>query len=107
MKHKLQRLSGKEFLILEMLVSAAGRESYGMELTAASNGQLARGTVYVTLGRMEDKGLVESRREEPGPGVRGVPRRLYRPTAHGARMFTAYRRLLAVSGRLSPALGNR
>ena len=55
-------LSSKESLILSLL--AAGRPLYGLELVAASKGQLKRGTVYVTLGRMEDKGYVESELED-------------------------------------------
>ena len=55
-------LSGKEYLVLELLV--ANGPSYGLQLVTESKGQLKRGTVYVTLGRMEEKGYVES---EPDP----------------------------------------
>jgi lipopolysaccharide export LptBFGC system permease protein LptF len=41
------RLSAKELLILELLVR--DNAMYGLELVAASRGQLKRGTVYVTL----------------------------------------------------------
>jgi DNA-binding PadR family transcriptional regulator len=75
-------LSSKEALILELL---RGRERYGLELVAASKGHLKRGTVYVTLGRMEEKGYVESRLEESHRGAIGLPRRLYRPTGLGLR----------------------
>lgn len=90
------RLSRTEQMILELLTAAPDR--YGLELVAASDGRLKRGTVYVTLGRMEDKGLVESR-QEPSPhrGI-GLPRRLYRPTALGRRLLgalTTMQRLLA------------
>ena len=37
---------------------------FGLQLVEQSNGGLKRGTVYVTLGRMQDKGYVESRTEE-------------------------------------------
>ena len=46
-------LSAKESLILELLIQ--DKELYGLELVAASRRRLKRGTVYVTLGRMEDK----------------------------------------------------
>ena len=36
---------------------------YGLQLVEQSEGALKRGTVYVTLGRMEAKGLVESEQE--------------------------------------------
>jgi DNA-binding PadR family transcriptional regulator len=47
---------------------------------------LKRGSVYVTLGRMEEKGLVTSRLDER-PG-QGPARRLYEPTAMGLRALT-------------------
>ncbi len=50
------RLSPKESLIVEELLR--GDELYGLQLVAASRGRLKRGTVYVTLGRMEDKGFI-------------------------------------------------
>ncbi len=46
--------SRTETLILDLL--RQGRERYGLELVEASGGRVKRGTVYVTLGRMEEKG---------------------------------------------------
>ncbi len=99
MADPLPRLSGKEFLILAMLAERG--EMYGLELVNASGGQLKRGTVYVTLGRMEEKGYLESRQEERAPGAIGLPRRLYRPTALGLRVCEAWelaRRRFAFEG---------
>ena len=42
-------------MILALLDS---QERYGLELVQLSDGQLKRGTVYVTLQRMEAKGLI-------------------------------------------------
>jgi DNA-binding PadR family transcriptional regulator len=81
-------LSAKESLILELLVR--DHDLYGLELVAASRRRLKRGTVYVTLGRMEAKGYVTSRLEDPPPEAGGLPRRLYRPTALGRRVLTAW-----------------
>ena len=54
-----------------------------------SEGNLKRGTIYVTLYRMEQKGLIESRAEaRPLPEV-GIPRRLYRSTGLGERAYRA------------------
>ena len=78
----------KEQLILELLVS--GEPMYGLQLVEQSDGALKRGTVYVTLGRMESKGLVESQQEPLPPGGIGLPRRIYRPTALGERMLRAW-----------------
>ncbi len=82
------RLSPTESLILGLLVRDA--EMYGLEMVTASRGRLKRGTVYVTLGRMEDKGFVASRLEAPPPDAGGMPRRIYRATALGRRVLTAW-----------------
>jgi len=89
-------LPKKERLILELL--ASGGSMYGLQLVEQSAGALKRGTVYVTLGRMEAKGLVQSEQESlPASGI-GLPRRIYRPTALGERArraWTAFARELA------------
>jgi len=59
---------------------------YGLELVAASDGELKRGTVYVTLGRMEEKGYIASRLEDPPPATGGLPRRMYAVTALGRQV---------------------
>ena len=85
---RLPTLSQKESLILELLVGA--KEMYGLELVAASAGALKRGTVYVTLGRMEDKGYITSRLEGAPPAGGGLPRRLYVPTPLGREILHAW-----------------
>jgi DNA-binding PadR family transcriptional regulator len=81
-------LPTKERLILELLISDG--PMYGLQLVERSEGALKRGTVYVTLGRMESKGFVESEQEPVQPGAIGLPRRIYRPTALGKRMLRAW-----------------
>lgn len=76
------RLPASEHLILRLLVAQG--PCYGLELVAASRGALKRGGVYVTLGRMEEKGMVKSIKGENG-------RRHYRPTALGERALAAAR----------------
>jgi PadR family transcriptional regulator PadR len=79
-------VSAHEGLILDLL-SARG-SAYGLELVASSDGRLKRGSIYVTLGRMEHKGLVTSRLEgEPGAGP---PRRVYEPTKLGLRALVVW-----------------
>jgi DNA-binding PadR family transcriptional regulator len=63
---------------------------YGLQLVEQSGGALKRGTVYVTLGRMEAKGFVASEQEEMPPGAIGLPRRIYKPTGLGERMLRAW-----------------
>ena len=75
------RLANSELVILQLL---EGERRYGLELVEASRGRLKRGGIYVTLGRMEQKGLVTSAPAEGG-------RRLYRVTALGERALAAAR----------------
>ena len=84
---ELPRLSATEHLILELL---AGEEMFGLQLVEQSKGALKRGTVYVTLGRMQDKGYIDSRTEKQAPGAIGLPRRLYKPTVYGLRVLAAW-----------------
>jgi DNA-binding HxlR family transcriptional regulator len=82
-------LSAKEAEILEYVV---GVERFGLELVTLSDGSIRRGTVYVTLGRMEEKGFVRSRPDPSQPGV-SLPRRLYRATALGEAALSSRRAL--------------
>ena len=84
----LPRLAATERLILDLLVEHG--ELFGLRLVEASGGVLKRGTVYVTLGRMEDKGYLTSRQEPLPPGAIGLPRRFYAPTAHALRVRQAW-----------------
>ena len=85
---RIPTLPPKEALILELLVRKG--ELYGLELVAASKGRLKRGTVYVTLGRMEEKGYVTSRLQDAPPDAGGLPRRLYQVTPLGRRIRAAW-----------------
>ena len=90
-RRKRPTLSSKERIILELLIAARGM--YGLELVAASNGRLKRGTVYVTLGRMEDKGYVRSQLESAAADAGGLPRRIYGATPLGRRVLDAFSEL--------------
>lgn len=86
---ELPSLSKIEALILGLLLESS-KELYGLEMIEASGNKLKRGTIYVTLQRMADKGFVESREEaRPAPEV-GIPRRLYKATGLGQRVYAAY-----------------
>lgn len=87
-KSRLPTLSRKETAILELLVDH--KELYGLQLVSASKGELKRGTIYVTLGRMDDKGYVTSRLEDAPADSGGLPRRIYRATALGHRILNAW-----------------
>jgi DNA-binding PadR family transcriptional regulator len=88
MEHSLSRTEG---LILDLLSEDA--EMYGLEMVEAAEGRLKRGTVYVTLGRMVEKGFLTSRQAARAAGESGLPRRLYRATPLGRRVGRAWTRL--------------
>ncbi len=95
----LPRLSSAERRILDLL--AIHGELFGLQMVERSGGRLKRGTVYVTLGRMQEKGYLASRQEPLPAGAIGHPRRLYRPTAYAVRVLAAWRlaeRVLATGG---------
>jgi PadR family transcriptional regulator, regulatory protein PadR len=85
---RLPAFSATERTIIELLV--AHDELFGLQMVELSGGRLKRGTVYVTLGRMQEKGLLESRQEPLPAGAIGLPRRLYRPTAVARRALAAW-----------------
>ena len=74
------QLPRSERTVLQPLVGKG--PCYGLELVNASRGILKRGGIYVTLGRMEEKGLVSSAAGDSG-------RRLYKPTVLGERALSA------------------
>jgi PadR family transcriptional regulator, regulatory protein PadR len=98
-KIALPSVSATESFVLALLRDG---EKYGLELVEASGGRLKRGTIYVTLGRMERKGFVTSRQEAQAAGALGLPRRLYTATAYGLKVLEAYQ-LLREALALRPA----
>jgi PadR family transcriptional regulator PadR len=77
-----------EFELLVLLaVLRAGDDAYGStilgELHERSGRPVARGALYVTLDRLEAKGLLASRTESGPPARGGRPRRYYTVRAAG------------------------
>lgn len=64
-----------------------GDEAYGTsimeELRTSVGRRVSRGSVYVTLDRMEEKGWIESSMSDPRPERGGRPRRVVRVTPEG------------------------
>lgn len=87
-KEDLPNLTTREAQILRLLINQ-GADMYGLEIVKASDGEISRGSIYPTLNRMEDKGFLESRQEEKTPEEIGLPRRMYRPSAAGRRVYEA------------------
>jgi PadR family transcriptional regulator PadR len=100
-KSPFPRLSVTEERILDLLIEDG--EMFGLQIVQESRGGVKRGTVYVTLGRMEEKGYLDSRTEAPAPGAIGLPRRLYKPTAYGAAVHRAWTQAARAIARLKPA----
>lgn len=88
MEH-LPKFSAAERQIVELLVQH--EELFGLQMVELSGGRLKRGTVYVTLGRMVEKGYLESRQEALPAGAIGLPRRLYRPTGLALRILATWK----------------
>lgn len=93
-EHKVSRTEA------EVLAILAKGDRFGLQLVDDSQGRIKRGSVYVLLGRLEEKGMVSSR-EESRPAVEGgLPRRIYRLTALGKTAMRAWERdILALLGR--------
>lgn len=67
----------------DVLTQLVERDKYGLELVSGSEGRLKKNAIYVILGRMEDKGLIEGRSEPAPSGSQGPPRRRYMATDKG------------------------
>ena len=87
--NELPGLTKKEAIVLELLVQGSNRQ-FGLEMVNASGGLLRRGTIYVVLQRMEERGFVESQLEPRIAPEIGIPRRVYWVTGYGLRVFRAY-----------------
>lgn len=85
---RVPRLSDKEEMVLKLMIMKPG-QWYGLELVDASAGEIKKGTVYVTLGRMVEKGYLTSKREQLDNESSAIPRRLYQVTGIGQRAYAS------------------
>ncbi|MEU7003034.1 PadR family transcriptional regulator [Nonomuraea sp. NPDC046570] len=86
------RMTPQTLAVLRELLDDPSAEHYGLELRAATG--LAGGTLYPILVRLEERGWVESRWDDPAAHQGRPPRRYYRITEDGlarARAATAPR----------------
>src|SRR5689334_16171862 len=81
-------LGSMELLVL-LAVMRAGRNAYGVpiarEIEASSGRKVALGSIYATLSRLENKGLVVSRLGEPTAERGGRAKAFFQLTANGLR----------------------
>ena len=101
-------LSEFEFLVL---ASAArlGDDAYAVtirqEIASRTGRKVSRGSVYVTLDRMAQKGFVKSSLGEPTPERGGKSKRYYRLTTRGiSAVQNSKRAFLAMVENLDPLL---
>lgn len=82
-------LGDLEFLVL-LAILRLGDDAYGVpiarELDRRAGRDLSRATVYVTLQRMEEHGLVSSELSPPRDDRGGRPRRYYRVLPAGIEL---------------------
>lgn len=95
------QLTTQTIKVLAALMSGEELELSGAQIARST--QLASGTLYPILMRLEQAGLVESRWEIEEPSELGRPRRrFYRVTGMGARKAkAAIRKLVAPLGDLA------
>ena len=97
MSPRVARLAEVEQLVL-LAVLRLGKEAYAVpirELIARDGGvALSRGSVYITLDRLEQKGLLESWFSEPRTEPGGKARRLFRLCPDGLSALRSSRRTI-------------
>lgn len=80
---------GEFEVVVLMAVAHLKGAGYGSsireEITARTGRRPSRGAVYITLDRLETKGLLDSALGDPLPQRGGRPRRAYRLTAAGKK----------------------
>jgi len=80
---RARALSAHARALLAALAAAAGRWSYGYELTTLTG--IRSGTLYPLLIRLEAQGYLEAEWQQPAAAGR-PPRHAYRLTAAGERL---------------------
>jgi DNA-binding PadR family transcriptional regulator len=99
-----------EVVVLMAVLHLAGG-AYGSairdEIERRSGRAVARGAVYITLDRLEEKKLLSSRVGDASPGRGGRPRRLFHATPLGVRSVKhAVSMLTRMHRGLEPLLGD-
>src|SRR3954454_317940 len=105
---KREFLGGFELLVLLALMRL-GDDAYGVPISEAieesSGRDVAIGSVYITLERLERKGLVSSKLGEPTPERGGRAKTYFRITGKGLREVRQAQRTFVRLWRGVPQLG--
>jgi PadR family transcriptional regulator, regulatory protein PadR len=99
-----------EFELMVLLAAIRlGDDAYGVPITREieqrSRREVALGSVYAALERLEEKGLVTSRLGDPTAARGGRAKRFFRVTAQGLRDIRETQRALVNLWRGLPELG--
>ena len=99
----------EQLLLYALLRVGSSDFAPGLEIARTIEARTGRaispGAIYTGLNRLESRGLVASRLGEPSPARGGKRRRLYRITAHGARLLASSHAALGEMARgLAPKL---
>jgi DNA-binding PadR family transcriptional regulator len=98
-------LLGEFELVVLLAVLRLGDEAYGAsileEISRKTRRHVARGSVYITLDRLEAKGLLGSERGDPMPIRGGRAKRFFKLKPRGLRVL---KRTLTDLGRLQEGL---
>jgi DNA-binding PadR family transcriptional regulator len=96
---------GEFELVVLLAVLRLGDEAYGAaileEIARRTRRPVARGSVYITLDRLEEKGLLISERGDPTPIRGGRAKRYFKLKPRGLRLL---KRTVADLGRLQEGL---
>jgi DNA-binding PadR family transcriptional regulator len=84
----MDHFTSTEALIMQLLIASASKPLYGNGLVDQSNGQIPRGSIYLNLKRLEDRGYLKSEKEKDPEFT--IPKRLYQVTGLGQRAFQAW-----------------
>jgi len=91
------------FSVLQLVDGAYG-VSIRENIEERTGRTVSVGAIYTTLGRLEERGLVRSRTEEPR-GRTGRPRKYYRLSPEGAReLRESYATIQSMAGGLTSEL---
>lgn len=80
--------TASEMLVMRILQDEP-RGLYGLQVVEHSDGVVKRGSVYVLLGRLEEKGFVRVIRPKAETGLPGMPRPIYQLTGQGSKVLAA------------------
>jgi PadR family transcriptional regulator, regulatory protein PadR len=100
---------GEFELIILLTIIRLGDEVYGVplarELSIIRGGDVAVGSVYAALDRLELKGLIASSLGDPSPERGGRAKRYFRVTEQGLKSIRETRRILSKLWKSLPATG--